>query len=243
MTDFGRQGPYIGQMKAVLYRKAPGVPVVNLFSDLPTFNPEASAYLIAAYIKEFPAGTVFLGVVDPGVGTSRLPLVIKADSQWFIGPDNGLYNVICKRAHRVRRWVITQGPRELSASFHGRDLFAPMAAQLARGQIVPEESFELVYGAPWESWSDELSEIVYIDHFGNAMTGVRAFTLAKTDCLLLKGHVVSYARTFGEAEKGQPFWYENANGLVEIALREGNVSELLGLKPGVSFQTKSVHSG
>lgn len=241
MTDFGYQGPYVGQMKAVLYRKAPGVTVLNLFSALPAFNPGASAYLIAAYINEFPAGSVFLGVVDPGVGTSRLPLVIQADSYWFVGPDNGLFNVICKRAHRVRRWVINQEPRELSTSFHGRDLFAPVAAHLARGQIVPEESFEIVYGTPWESWSDELSEIVYIDHFGNAMTGVRAFTLDKTDCLLLKGHVVSYARTFGEAEKGQPFWYKNANGLVEIALREGNVTKLLDLSMGVSFQIKSVH--
>jgi S-adenosylmethionine hydrolase len=238
MTDFGQQGPYVGQVKAVLYRKAPGVTVLNLFSDLPAFDSRASAYLIAAYVNEFPAESIFLGVVDPGVGTSRLPLVIKADSHWFVGPDNGLFNVICKRARRVKRWTITQGPRELSASFHGRDLFAPVAAQLARGQLVPEESFEVVYGTPWQSWLEELNEVVYIDHFGNAMTGVRASALDKTDCLLLGERVVSYARTFGEAEKGQAFWYENANGLVEIALREDNVSELLGLSLGVGFQIK-----
>lgn len=242
MTDFGYQGPYVGQMKAVLFRKAPGVTVINLFSDLPVFNPEASAYLIASYIKEFPVGSVFLGVVDPGVGTPRLPLAIKADGYWFVGPDNGLFNVICKRAEKVMRWIIPHDQRGLSASFHGRDLFAPIAAQLVRSQSVPDESFEVLDGSPWQSWHDEFSEIVYIDHFGNAMTGTRASTLDKTDCLLLKGHIMSYARTFGEAKKRQPFWYENSNGLVEIALREGNVAELLNLMPGVPFGVKSVQS-
>lgn len=134
-TDFGLSGPYIGQMKAVLAREAPGVPLIDLFSDAPAFDPISSAYLLAAYAPEFPAGTVFLCVVDPGVGGERAALAVQADSRWFVGPDNGLMAVAAARAERSRRFFrIDWRPPSLSASFHGRDLFAPVAALLARGE-------------------------------------------------------------------------------------------------------------
>ena len=136
-TDFGLEGPYIGQMQAVLCRETPRIPVVNLCADVPCHEPRAAAYLLAAYAVEFPEGSVFLGVVDPGVGGERAAVVVRADGRWYVGPDNGLFNVVAMRAGAVEWWDITWRPARLSASFHGRDLFAPVAARIARGEPPP----------------------------------------------------------------------------------------------------------
>lgn len=235
LTDFGLEGPYLGQLHAAVFKEAPGVPVINLFADLPAFNPRAAAYLIPAYINEFPRGTVFLCVVDPGVGSARHPMILKADDRWFVGPDNGLFHVVCKRAAaRVHRWIITYQPERLSSSFHGRDLFAPVAGRLARGLPVPGEPLESS-DQPWAGWPDELFEVVYLDHYGNAMTGVRASTMNRDTVLEIKHHKMRYARTFSEGVRGEPFWYENANGLVEFALREASVAIKLKLRVGDKF--------
>ena len=97
-TDFGLQGPYTGQMKVVLYRMAPGIPAVDLFADAPAGNPKASAYLLAAYAEWFAAGTVFLAVVDPGVGGTRPPIILEADGRWYVDPGNGLFELVERRA-------------------------------------------------------------------------------------------------------------------------------------------------
>lgn len=234
LTDFGLEGPYIGQLHAAVLKEAPDVQVVNLFADLPAFNPRAAAYLIPAYVNEFPKGTVFLCVVDPGVGSARRPVVLEADERWYVGPDNGLLNVVCKRASAIRRWVITYQPARLSSSFHGRDLFAPVAGRLARGLPVPGEP--LGSGEhPWTRWPDDLFEVVYVDHYGNAMTGVRASTLNRGTVLEIKRHQLHYVRTFSEATVGEPFWYENSNGLVEFAIREASVSTKLRIRVGDRF--------
>lgn len=234
LTDFGLEGPYIGQVKAVLLREAPGVPVVDLFADLPPFNPKAAAYLLPAYAAEFLPGTVFVCVVDPGVGSERGALVVKADGHWFVGPDNGLFEIVGQRAEAVQRWRITFKPARLSASFHGRDLFAPVAAQLAMGAPVPGDPIEPKQ-SEWKAWPEDLYEVVYIDHYGNAMTGVRASTLGTEAMLGIRGRRLPYARTFSEVQVGQPFWYENANGLVEFALREGSFTATIGVRIGDAF--------
>ena len=127
-TDFGLEGPYTGQMKTVLHQMAPGVAVIDLFADAPVGNPKASAYLLAAYAEWFAAGTTFLCVVDPGVGGTRPPVIVEADGRWYVGPGNGLFELIERRAAKARSWDIDFKPARLSASFHGRDLFAPVAA-------------------------------------------------------------------------------------------------------------------
>ncbi len=232
-TDFGLSGPYVGQMKAVLHREAPGVPVVDLFHDVPAHDPMLAAYLLAAYVGEFPQGAVFLGVVDPGVGSkARLPAVVMADGRWFVGPDNGLFNMVARRAGELCWWEITWRPKRLSATFHGRDLFAPVAARLATGETPPGEECEVASRLDWE-WPEELSRIVYIDRFGNAMTGTRALALAEDEVVEVNGRVIERARTFSEVPPGQPFWYENANGLAEIAVNKGRADELLGLEIGL----------
>src|SRR5262245_22881804 len=225
-TDFGLSGPYTGQVKAVLQREAPGVPVVDLFADAPTANPRAAAYLLAAYSAWFDAGTTFLCVVDPGVGSARAPALLEADGRFFVGPGNGLFEIVRRRARHARILEIAWRPEALSATFHGRDLFAPVAARLARGQPplgVPRD-------AAWSrrpEWPDDLPEIVYIDHYGNAMTGLRASTLGDAD-LAVEGRKLERARFFADRPPGSAFWYENSNGLAEIAVNQGRADRVLG---------------
>ena len=230
-TDFGLAGPYTGQMKAVLHREAPAVPVVDLFADAPACDPRASAYLLAAYAAWFPPGTVFLAVVDPGVGGARAPVVVEADGRRFVGPDNGLLELVMRRAVAVRAWQIAWRPAALSMSFHGRDLFAPVAARLAAGMLRPE-ALQAIEPARRSDWPDDLAEIVYVDRYGNAITGLRAARLPKSARLRAAGHDLSRARTFSEVPGGQPFWYENANGLAEIAVNAGRADTALGLAIG-----------
>ncbi len=123
-TDFGEVGPYTGQIKAVLAREAPGVDVVDLLHDAPAFQARPSSYLLATLIDVFPTETVFICVIDPGVGGDRAAIVVEADGRWFVGPDNGLFEIVMRRANDVMAWNITWRPDSLSASFHGRDLFA-----------------------------------------------------------------------------------------------------------------------
>lgn len=231
-TDFGLEGPYIGQVRAVLHRDAPNEPVVNLFSDLPPFEPQLAAYLLPACLDAFPAGAVFLCVVDPGVGSERDAIFVKANGRWFVGPDNGLLAIIARRASDARVWRITWRPPALSSSFHGRDLFAPVAARLAKGSEVPGEEIDcgVLTGA---HWPEELFRIAYIDRFGNAMTGVRAASITVETQWTVAEQTLHYARTFSEVAIGQAFWYENANGLVEIAVNQGRADTALGLMTGM----------
>jgi S-adenosyl-L-methionine hydrolase (adenosine-forming) len=229
-TDFGPDGPYTGQMKAVLHRMAPGVPVVDLFADAPVGDPKAAAYLLAAYAAWFSAKTIFLCVVDPGVGGARPALIVEADERWYVGPGNGLFELVQRRAAKMRRFDITFAPERLSASFHGRDLFAPVAAMLARGGEPPGRP-RMDEADRRPDWPDDLAEIVYVDHYGNAMTGLRASILAPDARLAAAGRVLDRATTFGDRPPGTPFWYENSNGLAEIAVNQGR-ADALGLAVG-----------
>ena len=230
-TDFGLHGPYTGQMKAVFHQMAPDVPVVDLFADAPAGDPKASAYLLAAYAAWFPAGTVFLCVVDPGVGGERPPLILEADGRWYVGPGNGLFELVQRRAGTLRRWDVTWQPERLSASFHGRDLFAPVAAMLARGDAPPGRT-RTDASDRRSDWPDDLAEIVYIDHYGNAMTGLRAAALPAGSGLAASSRTLERARTFSDLPVGTAFWYENSNGLVEIAVNQGRAERALGLSVG-----------
>ena len=133
-----------------------------------------------------------------------------------------------RRAGETQWWRITWQPAVISASFHGRDLFAPVAARLARGESPPGEPLDgsqIVGG----DWPDDLAEIIYLDHFGNAMTGLRAAKLASKTRLAVGGQVLARARTFFDVPEGAAFWYENANGLAEIAVNGGRADRELDL--------------
>jgi len=234
-TDFGIRGPYIGQMRAVLHLRAPGSPIVDLFADAPAYDARAASYLLAAYAAEFPRDTVFLCVVDPGVGGDRPAMVLQADGRVFVGPGNGLFEIIARRAVGMAAQAITWRPERLSASFHGRDLFAPVAAAFARGDAV---AMAAIPDGDWRQpdWPDDLAQVIYLDDFGNAITGLRAAGLKPGQEISLKGRVLARARTFSDMPVGQPFWYENANGLVEIAVNQGSAAQQLDLALGSAVE-------
>lgn len=231
LTDFGWADPYVGQIKARLAEAAPGVPVIDLLHGVPDYNAHAGAHLLDALAREFSVGSVFLCVVDPGVGGPRGTLVAEVDGRWYVGPDNGLISVVAGRARAARYWRIAWRPERLSASFHGRDLFAPIAAAIAAGafpadrlaeQVQPEVRFDLA----------DLPRVIYLDHYGNAWTGLRGGLLADDAVLEVKGQALARRGTFAEAAKGEAFWYVNSVGLVEIAVNRGSAAAQLGLVVG-----------
>ncbi|MDX9860241.1 MAG: SAM-dependent chlorinase/fluorinase [Rhodospirillales bacterium] len=231
-TDFGVAGPYVGQIKAVLARQAPRRPVIELFSDAPACDPKAAAYLLAAYTEEFPVSTIFLAVVDPGVGGPRGAGVLFADGRWFVGPENGLFEIVARRARQEPSWREIFIPGDgVSATFHGRDVFAPAAAVLARGGV-PDGCERPVADMRRSTWPDDLAEVIYIDGFGNAMTGLRAARFAAATVLDVGKVRLKRARTFSDVPAGAAFFYDNANGLVEIAVNRGHAADRLGLKVG-----------
>ncbi len=230
-TDYGWHDPYVGQVKAVMARQAPGVAVVDLLHAVPDFNAHAGAQLLAALAPSFPVGSVFFSVVDPGVGAARQALVVEADGRWFVGPDNGLLSIVAARAQAYRAWHIHWRPEGLSASFHGRDLFAPIAAWIAAGAF-PDDKLTPVAAPEIQFDAADLPRILYIDHFGNAWTGIRAGLADTAVQLEVKGRRLPWRRVFAEAGKGEVFWYENSAGLIEIAANRANAADLLDLKVG-----------
>jgi S-adenosylmethionine hydrolase len=234
VTDFG-PGPYVGQVQLVLDALVPGVRALDLISDLTPFRPDLAAYLLPALVRDTPPGTLFLCIVDPGVGGERAALALEADGRWFVGPDNGLLAVVARRAQRLRALRVVWRPIWLSQSFHGRDLFAPVAARICQGQDLAWEALDEPALVGWD-WPEDLPRIVYRDSYGNLMTGWRAERLDKGATLPLGGQEIGWARTFCDAPPGTAFWYENAFGLVEIAVNQGRADLQLGIGPGADLE-------
>ncbi len=233
-TDFGLHGPYLGQVRAVLAQQAPKHPVIDLFADAPVFNISCAAYLLAAYSPGFPPGTVFCAIVDPGVGSDqREPVVVQASGYWFVGPDNGLFAPVVATDPAALCWRVDWQPQQYSATFHGRDIFAPVAAMLANGEPPPGNSYPQARSLN-NDWPVDYEAVIYCDHFGNAMTGIRAVILSDDDVVEIGAYQFRYARTYNDVAVGDGFWYRNANGLVEIAINQGNAAQHYGLKPGVA---------
>ena len=226
-TDYGLQGPYIGQVQAVLFRLAPRLKVINLLADAPRNNPRAAAYLLASLIADLPEDAILFCVVDPGVGTGKdRPVVLNLDGRRLVGPDNGLFDIVAAQADKIAAFEITWRPARLSNSFHGRDLYAPVCARLANNAVVPQRPFD------WQAardWPPDLYEVIYIDHFGNCMSGIRAGQLSADAILRVGAARIRQAPTFAKVPPGQAFWYANANRLIEIAVNQGNAARQLRL--------------
>ncbi|HXZ51635.1 MAG TPA: SAM-dependent chlorinase/fluorinase [Burkholderiales bacterium] len=234
-TDFGGADPYVGQAKAVLHARAPRIPLIDALHDVPTFGIEPAAHLLAALAPHYPRGSVFIAVVDPGVGGAREAVVVQADGRRFVGPDNGLMSLVWQRAARRACWRIAWRPARLSASFHARDLFAPVASKLAlgrapRGWLLRQRAPKVLLDAR------DLARVIYIDHYGNAMTGLRAAGIARTARLSVAGRRLARAATFCDARPGAAFWYENSIGLVEIAANGASAARKLGLRVGTAVR-------
>jgi len=239
-TDFGSQDPYVGQVKARLLEAAPAQQIVDLLHEAPAYNAHAGAHLLAAFAPTFPPGTVFFAVVDPGVGTVRDAIVMLSGGQWYVGPDNGLMSIIAARNREARIWRVTWQPEVLSATFHGRDLFAVIAAEIARGDFPTDKLTEIsklnvVYEA------EDMARVIYLDHFGNAWTGMRGAEIPKQARLTAKATSFEHSESFGFVRRGEGFWFVNSVGLVELAINRGNAAQQFGLALGDLVQIQRSH--
>ncbi len=240
-TDFGWEGPYVGLMKAAARRAglADGA-IIDLMHDAPRFRPCEAGLLLAALVPWLEADAAVAAVVDPGVGTARRALIARIGGRILTGPDNGLMVPALKAARDAGETVsvaeILWRPEKLSASFHGRDLFVPAAVRALIGR--PLEARPLVPAelAGWDEPPDP-ARIIYIDGFGNAMTGLDAAALGDAT-LTVAGRRLHRAPTFGAAAAGEAFWYENSLGLAEIAVNRGAAAALLDLAIGTPVEIR-----
>ncbi len=230
-TDFGVGSPYVGQMKAVLVAGVAECRCIDLLHDAPRFDPCSSAYLLAALVRDMPLGAVYVAVVDPGVGGDRRALWVETERGHFLGPDNGLLSQVVRMSGDAKVRALAWPEEGMSASFHGRDLFAPAALRLLRGEVLAGTSVppDAIVGADWPGMS---ARIVYIDPFGNLFTGLFFNAVERSMVLEVAGERVRYARTFCEVPKGAAFWYGNSSGLVEIAVNQGSAQARFGMRTG-----------
>lgn len=232
-TDFGIQDPYVGQLKSVIMQHAPRISIIDLLHQVPDYDIKAASYLLPAYVREFPLDSIFICVVDPGVGSSRQACVAQLDGRWFVGPENGLFSVLQQRSTQVKWWHILTSEFTASASFHGRDIFAPIAVKMVMGDLSGLSTVEPP--GPENGWPADLSEIVYIDHYGNLISGFRFSQLPTGSQIQFKGEFLPEARTFSDVDEGSVFYYENANGLLEIAVNKGNAQSGFDARLGDGF--------
>jgi S-adenosylmethionine hydrolase len=246
-TDFGHRGPFVGVMKGCMLARFPAARIVDLSHEILVHWPAEAGFWLARAYRFFPAGTVHVAVVDPGVGTSRDILAAEADGHLFLAPDNGLLAPIASRIADVRLVRLTAtGLARLkvdhpSATFHGRDIFAPVAAELAAGRCSATDLGELV-GTLVPSWVDDpavepasvAGVVIAIDHFGNLITNIDAPLIERFRVPVVHAgnHKFPLLRTYGDTRPGEYLALVNSFGVVEIARAEHNAAEGLGLSRG-----------
>lgn len=244
-TDFGADSGYVGQVKGVILGRAPGAQLVDLSHAVPAFDIGAAALLLEDCVGAFPAGTVHLAVVDPGVGSARRPLALEWKGHRFVGPDNGIFEPFLDDAavHVIQRRELFRHP--VSDVFHGRDLFAPAAAFLAKGgmpaELGPPVSDPVRLAWPEVEWEHQKlrAPVLRVDSFGNLQTRLRReFVPANTEprTVLVKAdgerRELPLRRYYGEAESGELLSLWGSNGRLEIAVCQGSAAERLGYAPG-----------
>jgi len=226
-TDFGYGDAYVGQMHRAICQVDPAIRVIDLFHGVPPFNIKAASYLLAAYCPPVQDG-VYCCVVDPGVGGDRDVILVEIERCRYVGPDNGLFELLCRRYDAKVNQVYWR-PEVLSNTFHGRDLFAPAAARLVTGDPLEARPGPALRVPEWPS---DLDEIVYVDHYGNLLSGRRGDSITDSAIIECSGHAIAHARIFSDLAVGSLFWYRNANGLVEIAANQASARKLLGAEIG-----------
>jgi len=234
LTDFGTADGYVGEMKGVMYAMHPQAQLVDIAHDVAPQDVDGARLAIARYWRRFPLGTIHLVVVDPGVGTSRAALAVESDGRFLIGPDNGVLSPALLRSDvRVVELPI---PPQASATFHGRDVFAPAAARLAGGS--PLEALGRTYDAPIVRRTPEAKrltdgsvsgEVITVDRFGNLITNLVA---PRGGSVVLGDRVVPIVRSYGEGASGDVVAVIGSSGLLEIAVRGGSAGGTLGVSRG-----------
>lgn len=238
LTDFGTTDSYVAEMKGVLLCRLPDAVLVDLTHAVPPGDVRAAAYLLGRVWHRFPPGTVHLAVVDPGVGTSRAALAIRAHDHWFVGPDNGLFTPVLRDA--AVEIAVLPTPDGAAPTFHGRDLFAPAAAALAAGlplaslgEPLTSPPHRLAVTEPHYEGKSVVGEIVYVDRFGTLVTNLTTEWFPPYAVLEVEDlDIGPLRRTFGDVPTGGLLAYVGSGGAVEIAVRDGSASRRLGLGVG-----------
>lgn len=250
LTDFGLRDAYVGAMKGVILTIAPGTTLVDLSHDIPPQDVTAAAFVLSSAWHFFPQGTIHLAVVDPGVGTSRRPLAVSAQGHYFIAPDNGLLSLVLREEVPFQAVALTN-PRywripSPSFTFHGRDVFAPAAAHVARGvplSALGEPLTDIVrlsWPLPTRLPGGGLrGEIVYIDHFGNAVTNLPgALVEPYHEGWFCAGpfRLRGLSATYADVQRGAPLALIGSHGFLEFAIREGSAAQEGRLQVGTKVE-------
>ncbi len=251
-TDFGQTDHYVGTMKGVILGRCPDAQLVDISHEVARFSVHAGAYTIGQAAAYFPSGTVHLVVIDPGVGTERKPLLVEAIGQYFIAPDNGVLSFILARDPNATAREILNRDLWLpspSATFHGRDVFAPAAGALAartagpqgvgplieQPVLLPQLEPRQIEPGLWEG------TVLSVDYFGNVITNFKATGLqdaSKFTIFAGSGQVSTFGLTFGNAPRDLCFAYLGSSGFMELGMNQGNAADWLKIGPGDSVHLK-----
>ncbi len=243
LTDFGSFYP--AEMKGVilsrLQDKAMDITFVDIAHDILPQDVRAGAFALLSTVRYFPKGTIHIAVVDPGVGTERLGLAIESGGQMFVGPDNGLLLPAARSLGKPAAYKITV-PLGASSTFHGRDVFAPTAAELASGQspasLGPRvRPIDLNFGEAKKTERGVEAAIIYVDHFGNLILNMRKVPLFQVSLLGIK---LKRVRTYAEARRIEPLITLGSHGFAEIAVNQGSAAEAFRLKAGDRIELEEI---
>ena len=245
-TDFGFSEPFVGLVKVQILGRHPAARIVDLTHGVPPFSTEAAAFWIERSRRYFPPGSVHVVVVDPGVGTARRLLAVALDRQLFLAPDNGVLGPLAGTPGAKVRAVAAStllelGIREPSATFHGRDIFGPLAGELSSGEVPFEK-----LGSPCDDWvrpgwalpevlgKTLLGRVIIVDHYGNCFSNIESQSIVKHEIKRVSfgGHALPWVRTYGDRPPGTGIALINAFGVLEAAWVEGSACRQLGLAPG-----------
>ena len=251
LTDFGHRDPFVGVMKGAILNRFRGATIVDLTHEVPPQDVRAGAFWLARSWQWFPAGTVHVVVVDPGVGTDRPIVVVRAQGHYFVAPDNGvaLPAVSPGGDCDARRVDLDRfGIRAASATFHGRDIFAPVAAAVAAQEVRfddvgPPVSLQGANPIPVAQASSEgwRGEVVVVDRFGNLLTNLTPEHLASISSPVVEigGRELSLQRCYADVASGQVTALVNSQGVLEVAQRNGSAAESLSIGPGALVRLSS----
>ncbi|HEU4872964.1 MAG TPA: SAM-dependent chlorinase/fluorinase [Pyrinomonadaceae bacterium] len=235
LTDFGTADYFVGAVKGAILSVNPKAVIADITHEIPPQDIEAGAFTLLACYQTFPAGTIHVAVVDPGVGSERRPIVVSANEQFFVGPDNGIFSYICDRESSHRTFHITSEKYfrpSPSSTFHGRDIFAPVAAALSKG-VKPEKLGREIDDEVRLDSLDRVTRIIHIDRFGNCITNITRDELKPGAGLQINGKTIrNFRKFYGEELDSKPFAIWGSAGFLEISVNGGSAAKKLGIKRG-----------
>lgn len=250
-TDFGTADGYVAEMKGVLLSGAPGTVLVDVTHQIAPGDVEAAAWILDRFWERFPPGTVHLVVVDPGVGSARRAVALRAAGRWLVGPDNGVATRVLRRAAAEEARALDPertGAPSISPTFHGRDLFAPAAARIAAGEeaaglgdrLDPASLVRLELPGPVQVGHVLRGRVEHVDRFGNLITNIPGARVAPSALIEVAGTVVSGVRAaYAHGDPGRPLAVVGSRGMLEVSVRDGSAADLLRAGRGAEVRVRA----